>query len=80
MATVSGKRSILLTVGHENWIEQHSKQDSNNYLIPQFSKKRRLYFIRRQRYIETVMRDTSNVGMQSCTKSCYSIEYSIHVH
>ena len=33
MATVSGKRSILLTVGHENWIEKHSKQDSNNYLI-----------------------------------------------
>ena len=27
----------------------------------------------RQRYIETVMRDTSNVGMQSCTKSCYSL-------
>lgn len=32
------------------------------------------------RYIETVMCDTSNVGMQSCTKSCcYAIEYSVHV-
>ena len=40
------------------------------------SKKR---FIRRQRYIETVMRDTSNASMQSCTKSCYSIKYSICV-
>ena len=29
-------RRILLTAGHENWIEQRSKQDSNNYLIPQF--------------------------------------------
>ena len=35
--------------------------------------------IRQQRYIETVMRDTSNAGMLSCTKSCYSIEYSIRV-
>ena len=43
------------------------------------SEKRHLYFIRRQRYIETVMRHTSNAGMQSCTKSYYSIEYSIPV-
>ena len=43
------------------------------------SERRHLYFIRRQRYIETVMRHTSNAGMQSCTKSCYEIEYSIRV-
>ena len=43
------------------------------------SERRHLYFIRRQRYIETVMRHTSNTGMQSCTKSCYEIEYSIRV-
>ena len=41
------------------------------------SEERRLYLVRRQRYIETVMRDTNNAGMQSCTKSCYSIQYSI---
>ena len=68
--------------GHENWIEQQSKQDSYNYLIQRFhlqlivqiqltwnisgaiSEERRLYLVRRQRYIETVMRDTSNAGMQ----------------
>ena len=43
------------------------------------SDERRAYYTRRQRYIETIMRDTSNAGMQSCTRSCYSIEYSIRV-
>ena len=41
------------------------------------SDERRAYYTRRQGYIETVMRDTSNTGMQSCTKSCYAIEYCI---
>ena len=41
------------------------------------SDERRAYYTRRQRYIEKVMRDASNTGMQSCTKSCYSIEYCI---
>ena len=78
---------MSFTTGHENWIEQLSKQD-NDFICSCLdiislrvlrSEERRLYFIRRQRYIETVMRDTSNAGMQSCTKSCYSIEYSIRV-
>ena len=41
------------------------------------SEERRAYYTRRQRYIETVMRDTSNAGTHSSTKSCYSVEYSI---
>ena len=27
---------MSFTVGHENWLEQHSKQDSYNYLIQRF--------------------------------------------
>ena len=83
-------RRILLTAGHENWIEQRSKQDSNNYLIAQFCLQLLRYNYpangkeREKTFVfyspETVMRDTSNAGMQSCTKSCYSIEYSILVH
>ena len=29
------RRWISFTAGYENWIEQHSKQDSCNYLIQQ---------------------------------------------
>ena len=76
---------------HQNWIEQHSKPDS--YLIQRFYSQLLRYnwpangkeggetfVFAGKRYIETVMRDTSNACMQSCTKSYYSLEYSICVN
>ena len=76
---------------YENWSEQHGKQlrliiNSTILLAVAWIQlacawkgARKDVWIRRQRYIETVMRDTGNACIQSCTKSFFFNRNSIRV-